>query len=169
MSGNWEEDSEYGFYAEIEIAKIFESKGYSVEFAEYYAGFNEGMFYGPRISVLPPGNYESIESAEVAYVQYIAPDLKVSKNKKTRYFEIKRRGKFSRFNGEDVVYIDRTQFYDYCYLTDYGYDIYLMLYVDEFSNDHFYSANIDVLYNNIQYQTSKFVSFNKRVFDVVKR
>ncbi|MDD4308589.1 MAG: hypothetical protein PHU53_07265 [Thermoplasmata archaeon] len=165
---SWEKDYEYGFFAEKEIAGFFEQHGYSVEYAEDYAAFTPGLYYGPRIGILPRYDYESIEMAEVSCVYYIASDLKVSKSGKIKYVEIKRRGKFSRFNGEDIIYIDKKQFYDYCYLTDYGYDVSLMIYIDEFADKYIFTATIEKLYENIKYKTDKFVSFRKSVFDILR-
>lgn len=167
---NFDNDYAYGREAEIIIAEFLSSKGWNIKFAEDYGFFLEDKeFGGPRISYIPiyesPSTQEEIETS---FITVVAPDLYAVKpdEKKSMFVEVKRRGSFSRFNDDKVIYLDTDLFYQYCEIDDTFGNVVFYLYIDveERVKDQIYSSTIRHMRNNIQYETEDFVSFNKKIF-----
>jgi hypothetical protein len=170
----FQENFEYGRFAEEEIAKFFERKGYRVEFSEEYGVFDAKVKYrGPRIMVLLPINYGSIEEVEVSAEYLIAPDLRICNRENLNYIEVKRREHVSYFDNNEVIYINYKKWQDYCELDffcqncNYGDGVLLFIYLDEYRGESnvVFSATVDYLSSHIRYQRKPdFVSFNLRNF-----
>ncbi len=173
MTSKFERNLAYGKAAERTIAKFFREHGYRVQTDEEYGFMPDDINKGPRMFVLPPKNYGSIEEAEVNYKEIIAPDLMITKGKTRKYIEVKRREKLSRYNGDDILYIDAKCWYDYCELdlfcqyNNYGDGVTIFLCVDNFHGDEYrvFYANVSLLREHVQYHVkNKVVGFNLEYF-----
>ena len=170
---DWEENYAYGRYAEIEIAKFFQERGWRVSFAEDYGFFLEDKERGgPRISYPPTyQSYSCSDEVETSFITIVAPDLHITKQNtgEKRFVEVKRREKFSKFNSDEVIYLDANLFYDYCELNYSFGNVYFFLYVDGSNGqEEIYTSHIGYMQQNIQYKTKDFVSFNKKIFNRIK-
>lgn len=173
---NFNRKLKYGQFAEDRIAEFFTNKGYYVEYAEDYAIFpQEEENRGPRISVLDTSQISPsspIELIEVSCTYLIAPDLRISKDRKIKYVEVKRREKLSLFKGEEIVYIKYYQWNDYvelvhyCKYFGYGSDVLLYVFVDDYyGEEKIFYQQVEYLDENIQYaRKNKYVAFNLKNF-----
>ena len=75
----FEKNLAYGKVAENIIKQFFINKGYEVQVDEDYGFMPDDKNKGPRMLVLRPGNYNSIEEVEANYEEIIAPDLMITK------------------------------------------------------------------------------------------